>query len=1549
MKQFYVVCVFLLSTFFGLTQTNVDLDISTKEYTSGKKLGGVSIDVYDGANIIKTIVTPSNGNVRFSLPAGKMYKVEFSKAGKVSRFVNINAKGIDAELLQGGSSAKAKFDVSLFDQVGTIDYSYVEKNPFTEYYFDGTSADLKYDDIIAGKMAKKIADLVAKSEEQASEVDAKYQDAMSKAAAWENKKMYKEALAKYEEAALLKPNEKEPKDKIKELDWLLKQQQQNNLANTQKEEEYKKLIATADALRDQGKYAEAIVKYNEALKIKEEQYARDQVAKATKIIDDQKKAAELEAKYKKAIDNGETFFSQKKYTDAKASFNEALKYKANDPVAIKRIQEIDQKIKEEEANANKKKNYEAKVAEAEQLLAANKLAEAKSKFQEALAIDNTQSYPTVKIKEIDAKLGEIEKNKLKTEQYNAAMKAADALFTANKLAEAKAKYQEAAKIDPSQTKPTENIAKIDKMLADQEKAQKEKEKAAKIANLLKEAGALYAKNDLENAKKKYQEVLALDGSNSEANSKINEINTKIAASQSEAEKTKRFNDLKTEGLNLMKQQKWTDAKRVLLEAKSLKADPEIEAKLKEIDTKLAEENAKTTADQAYNKLLEDARSLEASSIDGAIAKYKEAQKLKPSDPVPANKIKELEAKKSNSAAQVETDRKYAEAMKKGKDAMTAENYKDAIKFFNEAGKLKPNETEPAIRAKEAENLERVKTGDEEDKSYEKILVAGQKAIDEKNWVKARELYNRALTFRPTDIIPKNKLKEIDELIKAEEEAKRGTANKEIAYKNKMTEAENAVKVKDYDKAIRLFEEAKTMKPSEPLPPKRIEEVKALREKDNSNVQNEKLYQEYMNSGTSAMGSKNYTQALSEFKNALNVKKNDKTALAKIDEVQQIIDNESNKQTDAEFKKLIKEADALFAQKNYIDAKNTYGKALNIKSTDSYAKRQFEKCNQELQKVDDNEKEYRKILKIADENFTNKKYTKAIELYKRAQGFRPTDTYPQQKLDEIDALLNPVVTKTAEPLNPLGIKTSDDPEKASEELLRAEEMRKQMKKRNIEVKSQKTEDNATLLTEKKTENIYISSNEVSEIAKKNERNYEAGDENREETVQTVEQNKTSMNQTVIENSNAKYNENLNTAENIKNVNSEVSGEYTKKEVVYTDNTEFVKTIDKTYQDKNVVLNTSAYSKNVANQGELEKTQVKISEQVNDDYEERKQIDDQVKEINISINKTEEFNNTKESGNILNVATRLETEDKVRVAKTTEDSKTPNDNALEVRQIDDRISKDATVKSEEHVDNSLRSDGTIANKHKVMSEIPNQQDLNRQNNVDIVEKEAHTIEDKTREEYNKNVVKHLANQSDISNTVKSSSELTDTKVADGKKVAIEVDNINKKHQAAYSETELNDDQQRADTKTDVNNTVISHSKENTVKAAKVDENIDEVKSVSTSLGDERSQAELNKKQSLENAQVSLDKIASKERKFDDKVANELGSIYPEGVSQEVFNVNDENGLLQSVVTRRVVVKNGYGQIYIRTQSLTGVTYSKNGESSSEYIWQKETQDSKLKRNY
>ncbi|MFZ9027601.1 MAG: hypothetical protein ACO2Z9_01225, partial [Crocinitomicaceae bacterium] len=105
---------------------------------------------------------------------------------------------------------------------------------------------------------------------------------------------------------------------------------------------------------------------------------------------------------------------------------------------------------------------------------------------------------------------------------------------------------------------------------------------------------------------------------------------------------------------------------------------------------------------------------------------------------------------------------------------------------------------------------------------------------------------------------------------------------------------------------------------------------------------------------------------------------------------------------------------------------------------------------------------------------------------------------------------------------------------------------------------------------------------------------------------------------------------------------------------------------------------------------------------------------------------------------------------------------------------------------------------------------------------------------------------------------------------------------------------------------------------------------------------------KKDDIYNAKQEIDKITD-EPKEKTVVVNELGKEYPEGVSQEVFTKQDQNGLMTELITRRIVVVEGHADVYIRTQTSHGTTYTKNGNPSLEHVWQAETQNPRLERHF
>ena len=132
----------ILISFFFLTnlvfgQIDMNFFIKTTNYATGKKESGVTVKLMEGANTVSTQTTDGSGEVKLLLKAGKKYKVEVSKAGKVSRMLNINVSNVNDELLQGTSKPEGQAQISLFDEQPNVDYSYVKSNPITEFTSTG--------------------------------------------------------------------------------------------------------------------------------------------------------------------------------------------------------------------------------------------------------------------------------------------------------------------------------------------------------------------------------------------------------------------------------------------------------------------------------------------------------------------------------------------------------------------------------------------------------------------------------------------------------------------------------------------------------------------------------------------------------------------------------------------------------------------------------------------------------------------------------------------------------------------------------------------------------------------------------------------------------------------------------------------------------------------------------------------------------------------------------------------------------------------------------------------------------------------------------------------------------------------------------------------------------------------------------------------------------------------------------------------------------------------------------------------------------------------
>jgi hypothetical protein len=149
----------------------------------------------------------------------------------------------------------------------------------------------------------------------------------------------------------------------------------------------------------------------------------------------------------------------------------------------------------------------------------------------------------------------------------------------SKLNEAKLKYNEILTLDPTNSEAKQ---KIDEINLKQQDAAKSAEQDVKFAKLVSE-GDLAAKGlKYVEAKTKYEAALQVK-SDPSVQTKIDDINKKIKDQEDKASQDAKFLALKSEGMKLANEQKYAEAKSKLTEAQSIKADVAVAAKIKEIE------------------------------------------------------------------------------------------------------------------------------------------------------------------------------------------------------------------------------------------------------------------------------------------------------------------------------------------------------------------------------------------------------------------------------------------------------------------------------------------------------------------------------------------------------------------------------------------------------------------------------------------------------------------------------------------------------------------------------------------------------------------------------------------------------------------------------------------------------------------------------------------------------------------------------------------------------------------------------------------------------
>jgi tetratricopeptide (TPR) repeat protein len=352
---------------------------------------------------------------------------------------------------------------------------------------------------------------------------------------------------------------------------------------------------------------------------------------------------------------------------------------------------------------------------------------------------------------------------------------------------------------------------------------------------------------------------------------------------------------------------------------------------------------------------------------------------------------------------------YLIAIEDGDNYLKEGYYEDALVQYEAANEMRPEEPYPIRQLKKVNQLIAESQGVEE--RYAELLNQGDIAFDANKWEESKGYYLQATELKKKEQYPKDQLAAIDKAIAAElaaaESAEQARIRKE--YDALIMQADAKFTAAAYSEAKPLYQKAQTKLPSEPYPKQKIDEIENILR---SQAEADKEYQRIKAKADKAFMDKDYSNAVTQYQNALQVKPNDGHSTARISEIEALLagiaalqaENErlaraAQEQKEKNYKDFIEKGDIAFKARNYPDAITRYESALEIFSDRTYPKDQIKLANNELAKLEGLDKQYQRVMAAGDQNMVSKEYEKAVSNYEQALTFKPGDERATAQLAE----------------------------------------------------------------------------------------------------------------------------------------------------------------------------------------------------------------------------------------------------------------------------------------------------------------------------------------------------------------------------------------------------------------------------------------------------------------------------------------------------------------------------------------------------------------------
>lgn len=275
--------------------------------------------------------------------------------------------------------------------------------------------------------------------------------------------------------------------------------------------------------------------------------------------------------------------------------------------------------------------------------------------------------------------------------------------------------------------------------------------------------------------------------------------------------------------------------------------------------------------ESYEKAITGAQTLlaEKKYVEAKVS-YQSALKIRPDDKACQQKIKEIDELLSDITA---LNKSYAKEVSEGDVNYNAKKYSEAIDHYQLANSIKPEEKYPLQQLEKINGI--LADFNRKDENYSLLIAKADKQLTEKKYDDAISTYTKALTIKPNEKYPQEKINAIKSI--------QGIADVNKLYAQAISDGNASFAVKDFEKAIINYKAALQLKPDEQLPKDKIAQTEFQIRKLNDN------YAAFIAEGDKKYSAKQYSDALAAYHEALEIKPSEQYPKDQIAEINAVME------------------------------------------------------------------------------------------------------------------------------------------------------------------------------------------------------------------------------------------------------------------------------------------------------------------------------------------------------------------------------------------------------------------------------------------------------------------------------------------------------------------------------------------------------------------------------------------------------------------------------------------------------------------------------------